>query len=63
MPPLLHRVNGSLPAVNLVALVVAVAVLWWRTARVEDTTEGLRTAVVALQVEVAQLKQALDDRP
>ncbi len=57
------RLNGALPAVNLVALVAAVAVLWWRAQRVEDQVDGLRATVSALQVEVAGLKQALDDRP
>jgi len=55
--------NGALPAVNLVALVAAVAVLWWRAQRVEDQVDGLRGTVSALTVEVATLKQALDDRP
>lgn len=63
MAPFLHRLNGYAPSVNLVALVVTVAVLWWRIARVEDETRGLRAAVAALQVEVAQQGQALRDRP
>ncbi len=57
------RFNGALPAVNLVTLVAAVAVLWWRAQRVEDQVDGLRATVSALQVEVAQVTQALHDRP
>jgi len=55
--------NGALPAVNLVSLVAAVAVLWWRAQRVETQVDGLRANVVALQLEVARLTQAVDDRP
>ena len=55
--------NGALPAVNLVALVAAVAVLWWRAQRVETQVDALRATVSALQVDVARLTQALDDRP
>ncbi len=57
------QLTGALPAVNLVALVAAVAVLWWRAQRVEDQVDGLRATVTALQVEVAQVTQALHDRP
>lgn len=49
-----------LPAVNLVALVATVAVLWWRMAALEVQVRGLTAAVGALQVEVAVLHQALD---
>jgi len=52
-----------MPAVNLVALVAAVAVLWWRAQRVEDQVDGLRAAVGALQVEVAALHQVVGDKP
>ena len=55
--------NGTMPAVNLVALVAAVAVLWWRAQRVEDQVDGLRAAVSALQVEVAALHQVVGDKP
>jgi len=55
--------NGALPAVNLVTLVAAVAVLWWRAQRVETQVDALRATVSALQVDVARLTQALDDRP
>ncbi len=55
--------NGILPAVNLVALITAVALLWWRTAALEQQVQGLGAAVHALEVEVAQLTQALHDRP
>lgn len=55
-----NRVVAALPAVNLGALIIAVALLWWRTAALEQQVEGLRGAVGALQVEVAVLGQALD---
>ncbi|MGH7375873.1 MAG: hypothetical protein ACREKK_00455 [Candidatus Methylomirabilales bacterium] len=54
-----HRLRESLPAVNLVVLLSAVAVLWWRAAALEQQVEGLGAAVHALQVEVAVLHQAL----
>jgi cell division protein FtsB len=57
------RVRDAIPAVNLVTLLVTVGLLWWRTASLEATVEGLRTAVVALQVEVAVLTAKADDRP
>ena len=56
----LERANGVLPAVNLVALVAAVAVMWWRLGRLEPQVDGLRAAIAALQVEVAVMHQALD---
>jgi len=43
----------ALPAVNLVALVATVAVLWWRMAHVETQVEVLTSSVVALKVAVA----------
>ena len=51
------RLGAALPAVNLVALVATVALLWWRTARVEVQLDELKGAVAALQVEVAVLRQ------
>lgn len=54
------QVRAALPAVNLVTLLLAVALLWWRTAALEQQVEGLRAAVGALQVEVAVLRQGLD---
>lgn len=53
---------AALPAVNLVALFAAVAVLWWRAAVVEDQVQALRGAVNALQVEVAVLHQTIKGR-
>ena len=55
--------NGTLPALNLVGLVAAVAVLWWRAQRVEDQVDGLRAVVSALQVEVAAFHQFVADKP
>lgn len=49
------RLLASLPAVNLVTLVAAVALLWWRVGVLEQQVTGLSAAVAALQVEVAQL--------
>ena len=63
MGPPNHRVREALPAVNLVTLVAAVAVLWWRTQTLETAVDGLRATVTALQVEVAALHQQLTDRP
>ncbi len=57
------QLAGALPAVNLGALVAAVAVLWWRAATVEAQVAGLAAAVQSLTVEVAQLTQARADRP
>ncbi len=55
-----NRVLLGWPAVNLVSLVAAVAVMWWRIGRLEQTQQGLEAAVRALQVEVAVMHQALD---
>ena len=63
MGPLNGRLVGALPAVNLVTLVAAVAVLWWRIGSLEETARGLQAAVVALQVEVAGLTVQVNGRP
>ncbi len=56
-----RELNGhlreALPVVNLVGLATTVAVLWWRTAVLEQTTGALTAAVVELRVEVAVLHQ------
>ncbi len=54
------QLRAALPAVNLVTLVAAVAVMWWRMGVLEQQVAGLTAAVGALQVEVAVLKQALE---
>jgi len=46
-------VNGRHPAVNLVALGAAVAVLWWRLEHLETQVEALTATVIALKVEFA----------
>lgn len=53
----LAQLEHALPAVNLVALLAAVAVLWWRVGALETQVAGLSAAVSALQVEVAQLPE------
>ncbi len=63
MTPAAQRLNGYLPAVNLVTIIAAVAVMWWRLANLEQQVGPLRAAVVALQVDVAVLSQAIKDRP
>lgn len=55
-----ERIRAALPAVNLVTLVAAVAVMWWRLGVLEHQVAGLTAGVAALQVEVAVLKAALD---
>ncbi len=54
------QARDALPVVNLVTLVAAVAVIWWRVGRLEDEVYALRASVSSLQVEVAVLRQALD---
>ena len=56
-------VRAALPAVNLVTLVAAVAVLWWRAARVEGQVDGLRVTVEDLKVSVAVLTAAHNVKP
>ncbi len=63
MADLNGRVRAALPTLNVVGMVATVAVLWWRAAMLEERVQGLTTAVTALQVEVAQLTQQLNDRP
>ncbi len=53
-----ERIQAALPAVNLVTLVVAGALLWWRTGQREEQVAGLRAAVSSLQIEIVVLKQA-----
>ncbi len=57
------RLARALPTVNVVGLVVAVAVLWWRAAVLEATVKDLAVAVHDLQVEVAVLRHDLQADP
>ncbi len=56
----LARINGALPAVNLATLLATVAVLWWRIASVERQVEANTASIVALKVQVAGWRAALD---
>ncbi len=46
----LHLSPNGRSTVNVVALVAAVVVLWWRMGRLEDQVQSLTAAVVALEV-------------
>ena len=63
----MHDLNGrlarALPTVNVVGLVVAVAVLWWRAAVLEAAVRDLTSAVHRLQVDVAVLCHSLQADP
>ena len=46
----LNLSSNTRSGVNLVLLVAAVAVLWWRMDRLERQVDALTTAVIGLQV-------------